>query len=149
MFSKIGTMELLLILIVALFVIGPEKLPGVAKKAGKVYSSARKYLTGLTDEVQEELKSVTDDLKEVDNDLKAVGKDIRESTRLVKDPPKITEAAESSKKDAESEAADVKETPETAETAQAEETDGALKPEHPAEEEAGVPNAADVQTTTA
>ena len=41
--SKIGTGELLVILIVALVIFGPSKLPALGKMAGKAIGSVRRY----------------------------------------------------------------------------------------------------------
>ncbi len=46
----IGPGELLLIFILALFVLGPERLPGVARDLGKVMAELRKASSELTDE---------------------------------------------------------------------------------------------------
>lgn len=73
MFNKIGTMELLVILVIALFVIGPEKLPGVAKSAGKLLGTARHYLKDIMADVQTEIKTVEEDLKEVETSIKDAG----------------------------------------------------------------------------
>ena len=48
----IGTPELLVILIVALVVLGPKRLPEVAKALGKGLAELRRATSGLTDELQ-------------------------------------------------------------------------------------------------
>lgn len=48
----IGTPELLVILIVALIVLGPKRLPEVAKALGKGLAELRKATSGLSDELQ-------------------------------------------------------------------------------------------------
>lgn len=48
----IGTPELLVILIVALIVLGPKRLPEVAKALGKGLAELRRATSGLTDELQ-------------------------------------------------------------------------------------------------
>ena len=47
----VGTPELLVILIVALVVLGPKRLPEVAKALGKGLAELRKATSGLTDEL--------------------------------------------------------------------------------------------------
>jgi Tat protein translocase TatB subunit len=47
----IGTSELLVILVVALIVLGPKRLPEVAKTLGKGLAELRKATSGLTDEL--------------------------------------------------------------------------------------------------
>jgi Tat protein translocase TatB subunit len=48
----IGTPELLVILIVALIVLGPKRLPEVARALGKGLAELRKATSGLSDELQ-------------------------------------------------------------------------------------------------
>lgn len=47
----IGFTELILIVVVALIVIGPDKLPEVARVAGKAFMEFRKAVDGLKDQV--------------------------------------------------------------------------------------------------
>ena len=51
----IGFWEILLILVLALVVIGPERLPGAARKAGYFIGKARRYIEGVRSEVESEL----------------------------------------------------------------------------------------------
>lgn len=48
----IGTPELLVILVVALVVLGPKRLPEVARALGKGLAELRRATSGLTDELQ-------------------------------------------------------------------------------------------------
>lgn len=56
MFNLQGS-ELIIILLLALVVLGPEKLPEAMRKAGQVYAELKKMSTGF----QEEFKSVVDE----------------------------------------------------------------------------------------
>ena len=51
----VGFWEVLLILVLALVVIGPERLPGAARKAGYFVGKARRYIEGVRSEVESEL----------------------------------------------------------------------------------------------
>ncbi|NOQ68837.1 MAG: twin-arginine translocase subunit TatB [Gammaproteobacteria bacterium] len=51
----VGFWEILLIFILALVVIGPERLPGAARKAGYFVGKARRYIEGVRSEVESEL----------------------------------------------------------------------------------------------
>lgn len=51
----VGFWEILLILVLALVVIGPERLPGAARQAGFFVGKARRYIEGVRSEVEEEL----------------------------------------------------------------------------------------------
>lgn len=57
----IGMPELLVIAVVALLVVGPKKLPDIAKALGKGLSEFRKATDSATETLKETLK--TDDLK--------------------------------------------------------------------------------------
>ena len=64
----IGMPELLVIAVIALLVVGPKKLPDIAKALGKGLSEFRKVTTEATDTIKETLQ--TDDLKKDMNGLK-------------------------------------------------------------------------------
>ncbi len=51
----VGFWEILLIGVLALVVIGPERLPGAARKAGYFVGKARRYVEGVKSEVASEL----------------------------------------------------------------------------------------------
>jgi sec-independent protein translocase protein TatB len=55
---NVGTGELLVILLIALIVLGPEKLPDAARKMGNVVGELRRMSGGF----QEEMRSAMDDL---------------------------------------------------------------------------------------
>ena len=50
----IGFWEIFLILVLALIIIGPERLPGAARKAGYWIGRARRYVEGVRSEVEQE-----------------------------------------------------------------------------------------------
>ncbi len=51
---EIGFWEIFLILILALLVIGPERLPSAARKAGYWVGRVRRYVEGVRNEVEQE-----------------------------------------------------------------------------------------------
>lgn len=51
----VGFWEILLIIVLALVVIGPERLPGAARQAGLLVGKARRYIEGVRSEVESEL----------------------------------------------------------------------------------------------
>jgi sec-independent protein translocase protein TatB len=53
----IGSLELLLIAIVALLVIGPERLPEVAAKIGSWVGKVNRFLGSFKDDINRELKA--------------------------------------------------------------------------------------------
>ena len=55
MFNQVGGLELLVVLLLALFVFGPDRLPGLAADAGKALRAVRRQVKGLTDDLKTEL----------------------------------------------------------------------------------------------
>lgn len=53
----IGFWELAIIMIVGLVVIGPDKLPGIARSAGKWVGKARYFISSIKQDVQKELQA--------------------------------------------------------------------------------------------
>ena len=53
--SGIGFSEMLMLAVIALIVIGPERLPGIARNLGKLSRQARNAWQGLQSELQAEL----------------------------------------------------------------------------------------------
>jgi len=64
----IGMPELMVIAVIALLVVGPKKLPEIAKALGKGLSEFRKVTQSATDTLKETLK--TDELKKDMNGFK-------------------------------------------------------------------------------
>lgn len=86
----IGMPELLVIAVIALLVVGPKKLPDIAKALGKGLSEFRKVTDSATDTIKETLK--TDDLKKDMDSMK-------DSLLYGKDEEKETAAAPSTASD--------------------------------------------------
>ena len=55
MFESLGWGEILVLMVLALFVFGPERLPGMAAEAGKGLRRLRLYVKGMTDDLKSEL----------------------------------------------------------------------------------------------
>jgi sec-independent protein translocase protein TatB len=59
----IGFLELLIVGLVALLVVGPERLPGVARSAGKWIGKGRRMIAAVKLEIDKEIKA--EELKEI------------------------------------------------------------------------------------
>lgn len=85
----IGFSELFMVLVIALIVVGPERLPGVAKKIGRYIGKAKRTFENVKREVQSELdteelnkrlaennilKDTKQDLTEISDELKDIAK---------------------------------------------------------------------------
>ncbi|HOD27634.1 MAG TPA: twin-arginine translocase TatA/TatE family subunit [Syntrophales bacterium] len=66
----IGTPELIVILIVALLVIGPKRLPDLAKSIGKGLQEFRRATDGVTDTLKDTLREDEEKPEEKDAGLK-------------------------------------------------------------------------------
>lgn len=53
---NVGTPELLVILVVALIVLGPARLPGAARQVGKALGEARKLSNGFQAEMRDAMR---------------------------------------------------------------------------------------------
>ena len=60
-----GFWEVVLITIVALLVVGPERLPGLAKQAGLWIGKARRFVSSVRSDIERELEA--DELKKILN----------------------------------------------------------------------------------
>lgn len=77
--GSLGFGEIILILVVAAIVLGPEKLPDLAKQAGRTVRDFRQELRGMEDSVKKEVDEVVD-LSEVQALRKEVA-DLKEELR--------------------------------------------------------------------
>jgi sec-independent protein translocase protein TatB len=91
----IGFSELLVIAVVALLVIGPEKLPKVARTAGIMFGRLQRYVNDVKADIQREVeldelkklrsqfedaaKSVEQSVSEVDREMRAATDDLNRS----------------------------------------------------------------------
>lgn len=78
---KIGFQELLVVFIVALVVVGPDKLPYYAKKFGQAMAQFKKYTAEATKEIRE---NVVEPLQEAQKPLREAMEPFDEISREVK-----------------------------------------------------------------
>lgn len=69
MFNVSGS-ELVIILLVALIVLGPDKLPDAIRKAGRVYGELRRMSTGFQAEIREALDEPMREVRDTMNTMK-------------------------------------------------------------------------------
>jgi sec-independent protein translocase protein TatB len=91
----VGFSELLVIGVVGLVVIGPERMPGVARTAGALFGRAQRYFNALKTDIQNEVdveefkrikatfydaaKSIEDSVSQVKQELDATAESLNES----------------------------------------------------------------------
>lgn len=54
----IGIQELIIIAVIALLIVGPKKLPDLAKTLGKGFSEFKKATEGITDDIKQTIQDV-------------------------------------------------------------------------------------------
>lgn len=77
----IGMPEMLLILAVALIVIGPKKLPDLAKSLGRAFAEFRRATT----EIKESLEIEDDDLKDIKTTFDDMRDELKEAVDITAD----------------------------------------------------------------
>lgn len=71
-FSNIGITELIVILLLALLVVGPERLPEMGRKLAKLLRDVRKAYDNLTSELGPELTSLQQTTRELRDSVSSV-----------------------------------------------------------------------------
>ncbi len=83
-----GFLEFLVIAVVALLVVGPERLPGLARKAGRFIGKARSYINGVRTDIErefhaEDLKRLLEqqqhEIRELRDQVNEAGQEIKSS----------------------------------------------------------------------
>ena len=100
--AKIGWGELVIILVIALLVLGPEKLPQAGRALGKAVRSVKKFISETTQELEEfdDLKDIKSDVEDIQKDLRTMGTNLEKSVaedaaKMEKDMRKTAEEIES------------------------------------------------------
>ncbi len=101
--GNVGGGEILVLLLVALIFLGPEKLPEVARQVGKVVGEIRKVTSGFQREMQDAVRMIDDAANEVTSmptatpaaSVPAVDTPVVESSAtVVDDPPTDAESTD-------------------------------------------------------
>ena len=74
-----GFTELMAIGVVALIVVGPERLPKVARTAGHLLGRLQRYVSDVKSDIQREIQ--LDDLKKLQKDVEQQARDLESSMR--------------------------------------------------------------------
>jgi sec-independent protein translocase protein TatB len=63
MFANLSWEHILVLVVVGLVILGPERLPGAIRWTGNALRQAREYLTGVTTQLREDIGPEFDDLR--------------------------------------------------------------------------------------
>lgn len=66
MFTSLGWPEIAVLIVVALFIFGPDRLPGAAKQAGEALRGLKKQVTGAKKQIKDEFG---DSMPDFDRDI--------------------------------------------------------------------------------
>lgn len=64
MFANVGWGEMLVLVVIGLVVLGPERLPGAIRWTSNTVRQARDYISGATSQLREDLGPEFDDLRQ-------------------------------------------------------------------------------------
>jgi len=82
----IGFLEILVVLVIALLVIGPERMPELARKIGQFTGKMRRFVNSVKEEgqVQETLREIKEsiDFEEQKTTINDIGKDLEQGMNL-------------------------------------------------------------------
>lgn len=79
----IGPLNIILILGIMLIVFGPERLPEMAARAGKLVRELRSYASDVTSEFGGEIADLQQQFAGVHEDVRAFGRELQQSTSEV------------------------------------------------------------------
>jgi sec-independent protein translocase protein TatB len=74
---EIGFSEMMVIAVVALIVIGPERLPGVARTLGHLFGRMQRYVNDVKSDIQREVE--LDELRKLRESVETSARDIQQS----------------------------------------------------------------------
>jgi TatA/E family protein of Tat protein translocase len=75
MFGSIGTNEIILIMLVALLLFGPKKLPEIGRTIGSTVRELKKAARDFTSSIEQIESDVKDEVSSVKEDLSSIDRD--------------------------------------------------------------------------
>ncbi|MCL2645339.1 MAG: Sec-independent protein translocase protein TatB, partial [Betaproteobacteria bacterium] len=72
----LGFSQLIVIAVVLLIVVGPERLPGVARTAGHLFGRVQRYITDVKADIKREMQ--LDELKKIQHQARSLEQSLRE-----------------------------------------------------------------------
>ncbi|HET9201138.1 MAG TPA: Sec-independent protein translocase protein TatB [Dehalococcoidia bacterium] len=78
-FFGIGLFELVMIMVVALLVVGPDRLPQTAREIGKVVRELRRYAFNVREEIKEGFGELTSEVEATRGEFTELGRSLKSS----------------------------------------------------------------------
>jgi sec-independent protein translocase protein TatB len=82
-FLGVGLPELLVILVIMLIVVGPQRLPEMAAQLARAMREFRRYTSSLSQEVTEALEDIEKEYSAVQDEWKDVGEAVRQDMKAI------------------------------------------------------------------
>jgi Tat protein translocase TatB subunit len=82
-FLGIGLPELVLILVLTLIVVGPQRLPETAAQIGRAIREFRRYSSGMTSELKQAIADLEKEYEELRGELKAASAELRDKAQAI------------------------------------------------------------------
>jgi sec-independent protein translocase protein TatB len=76
-FFGVGPLEIFLVMVIAVVVLGPERIPGVAVEVARLVKFLRGYATDATSQLREEMGELTREYEEVRKELQEFRQSVR------------------------------------------------------------------------
>ncbi|NVO21672.1 MAG: twin-arginine translocase TatA/TatE family subunit [Bacteroidetes bacterium] len=103
LFFDVSGGELVVIMLVVFLVFGPQKMPEIARKIGRVMNQVKKASNDLTREFREETSGMRDDIMSAQNHIKdgisSVAREMNKTKASVINDLKLPEDPENTKKE--------------------------------------------------
>ncbi|MEX3023801.1 Sec-independent protein translocase protein TatB [Acinetobacter baumannii] len=92
----VGMTELLCFAIIAILVLGPEKLPEAARFAGRWYVRLKRYITNLQNEIDQELRlsEFRKEMQEELNRIEALERKVQQQLEEIQKQQQVSESLE-------------------------------------------------------
>lgn len=91
----IGFWEIIILVLVALLVVGPERLPGLARELGRFVGKARRFINSVRSDIEQELQTeeLRKMLKDQDKEIRELRTMMQETEETLREDIQETEAA--------------------------------------------------------
>jgi len=91
-FFGIGAPEIILIMVLALIVFGPQRLPELAAQLGRLVRQTRRYAGQVTSQLKYELGDLTEEYESLRQEVKQLRRELNQQTKPFRDELDATKA---------------------------------------------------------